>query len=245
MKHRPTRFRALILLGVVFAMVAAACTSSDTAEDSGLVTITARCKATSVEVGRCNNLLQGVVAANDQLAADGDDRRVQVQIIQDNAAWGDYRTEFELASSAGNAVDIIVSGHEDIGVWAVSGIITDLTDQIGDYPEFDDVIPSLWASTELDGKRYGIPQDAEARPMYYRKDLLLELGWTQAEVDSLPADIASGAFTWEEMIDTAEAAVAAGLVDEGNGWWHRPVNGADFVYYYYAATASSWTTAVP
>ncbi len=235
MKHRPTRFRALILLGVVFAMVAAACTSSDTAEDSGLVTLTARCKATSVEVGRCNNLLQGVVAANDQLAADGDDRRVQVQIIQDNADWGDYRTEFELASSAGEAVDIIVSGHEDIGVWAVSGIITDLTDQIGEYPEFDDVIPSLWASTELDGKRYGIPQDAEARPMYYRKDLLLELGWTQAEVDSLPADLASGAFTWEEMLDTAEAAVAAGLVDEGNGWWHRPVDGNDFLYYYYAA----------
>ncbi|MCZ6455960.1 MAG: extracellular solute-binding protein, partial [Actinobacteria bacterium] len=103
------------------------------------------------------------------------------------------------------------------------------------YPEFDDMIPSLWASTELNGKRWGIPQDAEARPMYYRKDLLLELGWTQAEVDSLPADIASGAFTWEDMIDTAEAAVAAGLVDEGNGWWHRPVNGADFVYYYYAA----------
>jgi len=236
MKHRPTRFRALILLGVVFAMVAAACTSSDTAEDSGLVTIVARCKAAPpVEDGRCNNLLKGVVAANDQLAADGDDRRVEVQIIQDNKDWGDYLTEFELASSAGEAPDIIVSGHELIGTWATSGIITDITDQIGDYPEFDDMIPSLWASAELDGKRWGIPQDAEARPLYFRKDLLLELGWTQAEVDSLPADLASGAFTWEDMLDTAEAAVAAGVVDEGNGWWHRPVNGNDFLYYYYSA----------
>ena len=187
MKHRPTRFRALILLGVVFAMVAAACTSSDTAEDSGLVTITARCKATSVEVGRCNNLLQGVVAANDQLAADGDDRRVQVQIIQDNADWGDYRTEFELASDAGQAPDIIVSGHEDIGTWATSGIITDVTDLLGDYSEFDDVIESLWLSTELNGRRWGVPQDAEARPLYYRRDLLVELGWTQAEADGLAA----------------------------------------------------------
>jgi len=237
MKQRPTRFRALILLGVVFAMVAAACTSSDdTADDSGLVTITARCKAApNVEDGRCNNLLRGVVAANAQLAADGDDRRVEVQIIQDNKDWGDYLTEFELASSAGEAPDIIVSGHELIGTWATSGIITDITDQIGDYPEFDDMIPSLWASAELDGKRWGIPQDAEARPLYFRKDLLLELGWTQAEVDSLPADLASGAFTWEDMLDTAEAAVAAGVVDEGNGWWHRPVNGNDFLYYYYSA----------
>ena len=235
MKQRPTRFRALILLGVVFAMVAAACTSSDTA-DSGLVTIVARCKANPpTEDGRCNNLLKGVVDVNAQLAADGDDRIVEVKIIQDNADWGDYKTEFELASQAGEAPDIMVSGHEDVGAWATSGIISDLTDQIGDFAEFDDVIPSLWASTELDGRRYGVPQDAEARPMYYRKDLLAELGWTQAEIDALPADLASGAFTWEDMFDTAEAAVAAGVVEPGNGWWHRPTNGPDFLYYYYAA----------
>ncbi len=236
MKHRPTRFRALIILGVVFAMVAAACTSGDDAEDSGLVTIVARCKANPpTEDGRCNNLLRGVVDANAQLAADGDDRRVELKIIQDNADWGDYKTEFELASQAGEAPDIQVSGHEDVGAWATSGIILDITDQIGDFSEFDDVIPSLWASTELDGRRYGIPQDAEARPMYYRKDLLAELGWTQAEIDALPADLASGAFTWEDMFDTAEEAVVAGVVSPGNGWWHRPTNGADFVYYYYAA----------
>ncbi len=237
MKQGPTRFRALILIGMVFALVAAACTSSDdSADESGLVTIVARCKANPpTEDGRCNNLLKGVVDANAQLEADGDDRRVEVKIIQDNADWGDYKTEFELASQAGEAPDIIVSGHEDIGAWASSGIITDVTDLLGDYPEFDDVIPSLWESAELDGVRYGVPQDAEARPMYYRKDLLAELGWSQAEIDALPADLASGAFTWEDMFDTAEAAVAAGVVDPGNGWWHRPVNGADFVYYYYAA----------
>ena len=236
MKQRPTRFRALILLGVVFAMVAAACTSSDTAEDSGLVTIVARCKAKPpTEDGRCNNLLRGVVDVNAQLAADGDDRIVEVKIIQDDLDWGDYKTEFELASQAGEAPDIQVSGHEDVGAWATSGIILDITDQIGDFAEFDDVIPSLWASTELDGKRYGVPQDAEARPMYYRKDLLAELGWSQAEIDALPADLASGAFTWEDMFDTAEAAVTAGVVKPGNGWWHRPTNGPDFLYYYYAA----------
>ena len=236
MKQRPTRFRALILLGMALALVAAACTSSDSADDSGLVTIVARCKANPpTEDGRCNNLLKGVVDANAQLAADGDDRRVEVKIIQDNADWGPYITEFELASSAGQAPDIVVSGHEDVGAWATSGIIIDLTDQIGDFAEFDDVIPSLWASTELDGRRYGIPQDAEARPMYYRKDLLAELGWSQAEIDALPADLASGAFTWEDMFDTAEEAVLAGVVQPGNGWWHRPVNGPDFLYYYYAA----------
>jgi inositol-phosphate transport system substrate-binding protein len=247
MKHRPPRFLALIVLMIAFALVAAACSSDSTddtsageAGDAGdgsteLVTIVARCKANPpTEDGRCNNLLSGVDDANAQLAADGDNRRVEVKIIQDNADWGDYKTEFELASQAGEAPDIIVSGHEDIGTWSASGIITDVTDMLGNYPEFDDVITSLWASTELDGRRYGVPQDAEARPMYYRKDLLAELGWTQAEIDALPADLASGAFTWEDMFDTAEEAVNAGVVGSGNGWWFRVSNGPDFLYYYYA-----------
>jgi inositol-phosphate transport system substrate-binding protein len=253
MKRLGTRFRALILLVMALALVASACSSDDSGsgDDSGsdtttaaaadsdgseLVTIVARCKASPpTEEGRCNNLLRGAVDANAALEAAGDSRRVQVDIIQDNADWGDYNTEFELASSAGEAPDIIVAGHESIGTWATSGIIQDVTDLVGNYPEFGDVVDSLWNSTELDGRRYGIPQDAEARPMYYRMDLLAELGWTQAEIDALPADLASGAFTWEDMYDTAEAAVAAGVVEPGNGWWHRPKNGPDFLYYYYSA----------
>jgi len=264
MKRKETRFRAIILLGMVLALVAAACAGAG--DDSGsppetvivevpgetvtsivevevevptggeLVTLVARCRAKPpIEDGRCNNLLRGVVDANAALAAAGDDRRVEVRIIQDNPAAGDYVTEFELASASGQAPDIIAAGHVNIGTWAASGIIADLTDLLGNYPEFDDVIPSLWASTELNDRRWGVPQDAEARPLYFRKDLLLELGWSQAEVDSLPARLASGEYTWEDMFDTAEEAVNAGVVDPGFGWWPRPKNGPDFLYFYYAA----------
>jgi len=245
MKRRKTRFRAVILLGLVLALVAAACgdddsSSATTAGDAGVelttVNIVARCKANPpTEDGRCNNLVSGIDAVNASLEASGDSRRVALSIIQDNADWGDYKTEFELASDSGQAPDIIVSGHEDIGTWATSGIITDVTDMLGDYSEFDDVIESLWTSAELNGRRYGVPQDAEARPVYYRKDLLVELGWTQEEADGLAARLASGDYTWEDMFDTAEEAVEAGVVDKGNGWWHRPKNGGDFLYYYYSA----------
>ncbi|HDH03469.1 MAG TPA: extracellular solute-binding protein, partial [Actinobacteria bacterium] len=257
------RFLPLTVLGVVFALVAAACSGGDAGDttvetvivevpgetvtsivevevevpaEGELVTLVARCRAKPpIEDGRCNNLLRGVVDANAALSAAGDSRRVEVKIIQDNPDAGDYVTEFELASAAGEAPDIIAAGHVNIGTWGASGIIADLTDMLGDFPEFDDVIDSLWSSTELNGRRYGVPQDAEARPLYFRKDLLAELGWAQEDIDSLPARLASGEFTWEDMFDTAEEAVNAGVVDPGFGWWPRPKNGPDFLYFYYAA----------
>jgi inositol-phosphate transport system substrate-binding protein len=248
----------MILLTMVLALVAAACGEAEVVTETvivevevpgdtvvvevevpaegELVTLVARCRAKPpIEDGRCNNLLRGVVDANAELEASGDLRRVQVQIIQDNPDAGDYVTEFELASATGEAPDIIAAAHNNIGTWGASGIIADLTDLLGDYPEFDDITPSLWASTELIGRRYGVPLDAEARPLYFRKDLLAELDWTQAEIDSLPARLASGEYTWEDMFDTAEEAVAAGVVDPGFGWWPRPSNGPDFLYWYYAA----------
>ncbi len=250
MRLRGKPLRRLIPLMLAFALVAAACGSGDSDTTVGAtdttagpgggevvtVSLTARCKANPpTEDGRCFNLRDAVPAANAALEAAGDNRRIELTIIQDNADWGDYKTEFVLASDAGAAPDIQVSGHEDIGPWSASGIIQDLTGLLGNYSEFDDVIDTLWLSTEKDGKRWAVPQDAEARPMYYRTDLLAELGWSQDEIDGLPAAVASGAFTWEDMIDTAAEAVDAGVVDAGKGWWHRPKNGADFLYYYYAA----------
>ncbi len=116
MKRR-NMFSRMILLTMALALVAAACGDAEVVTETvivevevpgdtvvvevevptggELVTIVARCKAAPpVEDGRCNNLLKGVVAANAQLEADGDPRRVEVQTIQDNADWGDYRTEF-------------------------------------------------------------------------------------------------------------------------------------------------------
>ena len=69
-----------------------------------LITLTARCKANPpTEDGRCNNLLAAVVSANSQLEAAGESRRIQLETIQDNKDWGPYKTEFELASDAGDA----------------------------------------------------------------------------------------------------------------------------------------------
>jgi len=229
-------FRKPLIVFVLLAVLSMLIVPAALAAEPETVKIVARCKAAPPhEEGRCNNLVAAVDAANAALKEKGDNRQIELEIIQDNADWGDYKTEFELASDAGEAPDIVCSGHEHIGDWAPAGYIVDVTAMLADYPEFDDVIDSLWNATEWNGKGWGVPQDAEARPFFFNKGKLAELGWTDEEIEGLPESVANGEFTWEDLLATAKEAVDKGVVDEGNGWWHRPKNGPDFLYYYLAA----------
>ena len=240
----------LVIVFAAFSLLLAACAAPDPeiveVEVPGevvevpvggeLVTIVARCRAKPpTEDWRCNNLLFGVAAVNQELEAAGDPRRVVVETIQDNTDFGDIMQEFALAFEAGEAPDIVLTGHEFIGTEATAGRIISLESMISDYPEFAFMIEGLWDSVSFLGERWGIPQDTEARPIYWDKNLLASVpGWDAARVDGLADEILAGNFTMSDMLDTAEAAVAAGIVDPGKGFWMRPSNGDDFTAVYYA-----------
>lgn len=194
------------------------------------VSITIRCKA-NIEGGenwRCDNFAEVEEEVEANLGIN-----LELNLIQDNKDWGDYKQEFVLASEAGEAPDIILSGHEDIGAWAPAGFILPLDDMLPNYPAFDDVVENLWESQSWNGQIWGVPQDAEARPIFYSKLLLSDLGWSDEEIASLPERVASGEFTFEDMLATAEQAVAEGVVEEGKGYYHRTGNGFDWLIYYY------------
>ena len=203
---------------------------SSLAQDA--VDISIRCKA-NVQGGegwRCDNFAEVEEEVEAALGID-----INLTLIQDNIDWGDYKQEFVLSSEAGQAVDIILSGHEDIGAWAPAGLILPLDDMIPAYPEFEDVVSTLWESQEWDGQIWGIPQDAEARPIFYSKLLLADLGWSDEDIESLPERVAAGEYTFEDMLATAEEAIAEGVVEEGNGYWHRTSNGFDWLMPYFAS----------
>jgi len=201
-----------------------------------LVTIVARCRAKPpTEDWRCNNLLFAVADVNAELEAAGDPRRVVVKTIQDNTGFGDIMQEFALAFEAGEAPDIVLTGHEFIGTEATAGRIISIESMIADYPEFDAMIEVLWNSVTFKGERWGIPQDTEARPIFWDKNLLASVpGWDAARVEGLAGEIQAGNFTLSDMLDAAEEAVAAGVVADGMGFWMRPSNGPDFTAVYYA-----------
>ncbi len=169
-----------------------------------------------------------------QAAADVTDFEVTVNPVNDDSGWAEYKQKYVLAADAGEAPEIVVSGHEDVPVWANAGYIVEFTDCRESHAEFDDVIDGLWNSVTWQGKVWGVPQDTEARPMFYNKTKLAELGWSQEEIDSLPQRIIDGEFTLDDMIETSKQAVEAGVVEEGYGYWHRWGKGGDFLQYYHA-----------
>ncbi len=186
--------------------------------------ISAWAQANNVETFRAKNIETGA----QQLG-------FKAEAIADPTGWGDYKKKFLLASDSGQAPDIILSGHEDIAPWGQAGYIIPLDDMIAaNQDTYKDIFPALWESVTWNGQRWGIPQDTEARPMYFNKKKLAELGWSQADIDSLPDRIKVGEYTLDDMIATSKEAIEKGVIKPGNGYWHRPTKGPDFYQYYFA-----------
>lgn len=204
-------------------------------QETETITVTVRCRAKPpMENWRGDNFLLATEELNADLKAAGDPRRVEIELIQDNMDWGPYLSEFVLGFGAGEAPDIWLTGHEYIGAQAEAGRIIALDEMLKEFPTFNLIIDGLWDSTTYKGKIWGIPQDAEARPLYFNKALLKNLGWSDAEIAALPGKIEKGEFTLYDMLETAKEAVARGIVELGNGFWTRPKNGPDFTAFYYA-----------
>lgn len=219
-----TKLRSLVFLMMSLVLFSLAAQAQEE------VTITIRCQA-NVEGGegwRCNNFAEVEEQVEAELGIE-----INLVLIQDSQPWGDYKNEFLLASEAGEAPDIILSGHEDIGAWAPAGLIIPIDEYVPQYEEFDDIVETLWESHMLNGQIWAIPQDAEARPIFFSKLLLADLGWSAEEIDSLPDRVVAGEFTFEDMLTTAEQAIDEGVVEEGKGFYHRPSNGFDHLTYYY------------
>jgi inositol-phosphate transport system substrate-binding protein len=241
------RVFGILALITILSMVLAACgaTPEPTAKPAEAQPTAAQAEQpTAVPVAPGQTLIRVWAQANDvehwradntaKAAEMVTDYQVQVEAVNDSAGWADYKKKYTLAADAGEGPEIVLSGHEDVATWGNAGYIVDFTPCRDKYPEFNDVIDSLWNSVTWNGKLWGVPQDTEARPMYYSKTKLKALGWSDADIEALPERIKTGDFTLDDLIATAKEAVAKGVVEPGYGYWHRNSKGGDFIQYYAA-----------
>ncbi|MBI9102685.1 MAG: extracellular solute-binding protein [Spirochaetales bacterium] len=202
------------------------------------VTIEVWTREAGVNHWRADLATEAAVELNAQLKAEGSEVTVEVVPVHDEGDWGGFKKKYSLAADAGEAPLIICSGHEDIATWGQAGYIIPLADTVSEIqaeaPEFSDVFESLWNSATWRNQIWGVPQDTEARPMYFNKTLLGEMGWSDTDIAALPGKIEMGEFTLSDLISVASEAIDKGVVEPGYGYWHRPSKGGDFLQFYKA-----------
>lgn len=107
---------------------------------------------------------------------------VEVQYVP----WGDASKKFQTALAGGEGPDVTEVGNTDTQSWAAQDAFADITDRVNGWSEGRDIVPSLLANDQVDGKTVALPWYAGVRAVYYRTDWFAELGIqpprTQAEL---------------------------------------------------------------
>ncbi len=178
---------------------------------------------------RAGNIVRAAELLNKQLAAAGADRRIAVEVHENNAkGYDDDALDLFKAFAVDKGPDVYVTAHEWVAAFAEAGYAMNLEAHIARYPEYyGDVIEVLWQATLYEGARYAVPQDSEIRMFFYRKDLLREIGKSEAFIEGLPAMVERGAFTIWELSALAREVVEG--TDAQYGIIHRPSVGPDFL----------------
>jgi len=167
-----------------------------------------------------------------EAAVRGEDLQITVEKKPTNT-WDDFKQAVTLAAEAGNAPNILVTGHEDIAPWAQAGLIVPIEDYVNlDAWPINDIYENLLEISSYGGVLYGLPQDAEARPFFFWKDYMRQIGYLDADIDALPDKVQSGEYTLANVLEDAKKMVDQGLVQQGYGFYPRPNNGPDYWQFY-------------
>ncbi|WAA13784.1 sugar ABC transporter substrate-binding protein [Fervidibacillus halotolerans] len=220
--------RRFISVMVILLLIISGCNNrqeTSSTNEAGDQVITIRAQTFGDEQTRIQNLEEAAKELNEQLKAENKKIQVKLETSSFDGSWEEYRRQFILAFKSKNEPDIFLTGHEDIA-WLAKGDYILPLDELKDSEAYRDVYPTLWESVTWNGHIWGALQDTEARPIFYRKDVLKQLGWTDEEIESLPEKVKNGEFTVDDMTRVAKEAIDQGLVQWGI--LHRPVNGPEF-----------------
>lgn len=147
--------------------------------------------------------------------------------------WEEFKQGVTLSAESGNAPNIVVTSHTDIAPWAQAGLIVPAEDYVDlDAWPLNDLYGNLVDIASFNGTVYGVPQDAESRPFFFWKEHMRGIGYSDADIDALPAKVEAGEYTLQDVIADAKKIQDAGLVEDGYGFYPRVSNGPDYWQFY-------------
>lgn len=157
---------------------------------------------------------------NEKYAAEGKNIEIQFETDYQQIDWTDYHNNIIFAHKSGDAPDIFTC-DADIAGYVDAGVVMDVTDLMT-----DDFVDGAFNACMVDGKAYAIPMDMPFRVIYYNKEDLKKIGWSDEEVEALPEKIKNKEVLFSDFIDICQEVVEKGGAKYG--LVHRPSAGHDF-----------------
>lgn len=182
------KWGTLIAAATLLAGILAGCSSSDSnADQDGITTLTVW------GMGAEAKALPQMAA---QFEEENPDIRVEVQALP----WANAHDKLLTAVGSKSGPDIVQMGTSWVPEFAHAGALLDITPYVETYPELgqENFFEGAVATTQYDGKTVGVPWYTEAQVLFYRTDLLAEVGYE------------GGPKTWEELADAAQKLAARG-----------------------------------
>ena len=111
----------------------------------------------------------------------------------------DYKTKIALDLQSGGGADIIGMDGIWVGEFAEAGYIAPLEEvggeAVAEWEGWEQIPEAVQNALAFEGERYGVPQGADGRVLFYNKDLFTQAG--------LPAEWEPT--SWEDVLDAARA----------------------------------------
>jgi ABC-type glycerol-3-phosphate transport system substrate-binding protein len=114
---------------------------------------------------------------------------INFTFIEEGFGWADMRTKFLTASAGGSPPDVMMTDIIWLGEFVDNGLLTDLSDRVAKWDEWDDVVPAYRDATYWNGKVYGTWINTDVRVLVWNKDMFRAVG---LDPDRPPKD-------WDEL----------------------------------------------
>lgn len=175
---------AALVVGVVAAGGLTACSSGSSDGSSGPVTVSI------LEYKKVNIAAIGKVIPGFEAAMKKQGKNIKVKLISDILTDDQFKTKITQQLIAGQAPDVIDMGDSFVPGFAGAGYLTPLDDYLKKWDGWQHYYPQIKsASVRQDGHIYSLVHDTGVQNLFYRKDVLTELGVPTTQ----PA-------TWDELI---------------------------------------------
>ncbi|SIO03630.1 extracellular solute-binding protein [Agromyces cerinus] len=197
--HSKRRVLAAFAVATAGALVFAGCSGeAPEASEDGPVTLTITANAiTGGKNAAEADWIADWVVPEFEAAMKKDGKDVTVEFEPQGVDDENYKTKIALDLQSGEGADIIGMDGIWVGEFAEAGYIKPLAEVGGDsvdaWEGWEQIPEAVQQALSFDDERYGVPQGADGRVLYYNKDLFEQAG--------LPADWQPE--SWDDVLDAA------------------------------------------